>query len=73
MKGSYNSKFCTMLGLSQGSDISPLLFNLFIKDIYASVEGKKVKFEDDGTICRHRHTRGVHLILALMRLLTTWL
>ena len=50
MKGSDNSKFCTMLGLPQGSVLSPLLFNLFIKDIYALVEGKKVKFADDGTI-----------------------
>ena len=49
MKGSDNSKFCTMLGLPQGSVLS-LLFNLFIKDIYALVEGKKVKFADDGTI-----------------------
>ena len=49
MKESDNSNFCTMLGLPQGSVLSPLLFNLFIKDIYALVEGKKVKFADDGT------------------------
>ena len=50
MKGSDNNKFCTMLGLPQGSVLSPLLFNIFIKDIYALVERKKVKFADDGTI-----------------------
>ena len=50
MKESDYSNFCTMLGLPQGSVFSPLLFNLFIKDIYALVEGKKVKFADDGTI-----------------------
>ena len=50
MKGSDNSKFCIMLGLPQGSVLSLLLFNLLIKDIYALVEGKKVKFADDVTI-----------------------
>ena len=50
MKESDNNNFCAMLGLPQGSVLSPLLFNLFIKDIYALVEGKKVKFADDGTI-----------------------
>ena len=50
MKGSDKTKFCTMLGLSQGSVLSPLLFNLFINDIYALEKGKKVKFADDGTI-----------------------
>ena len=50
MKGSVNAKFSTEMGLPQGSVLSPLLFNLFIKDIYADVQGKKVKFADDGTI-----------------------
>ena len=50
MKGSDNSKFSTEMGLPQGSVLSPLLFNLFMKDIYAEVQGKKVKFADDGTI-----------------------
>ena len=50
MKGADNTKFYTMMGLPQGSVLSPLLFNLFIKDIFALVKGKKVKFADDGTI-----------------------
>ena len=43
-------KFSTKMGLPQGSVISPLLFNLFIKEIYADFRGKKVKFADDGTL-----------------------
>ena len=39
-----------MMGLPQGSALSPLLFNLFINDIFALVKGKKVKFADDSTI-----------------------
>ena len=43
MKGSVNAKFSTEMGLPQGLVLSPLFFNLFIKDIYADVQGKKVK------------------------------
>ena len=32
--------------------LSPLLFNLFIEDIYEKVAGNKVKFADDGTLWR---------------------
>jgi hypothetical protein len=30
--------------------ISPILFNLFIQDIFSQVTGEKVKFADDGSI-----------------------
>ena len=35
--------------------MSPLLFNLYIADIYESVTRQKVKFADDGTVCRSGH------------------
>ena len=34
--------------------LSPLLFNLFIEDIYEKVSCKKLKFADDGTVWRTR-------------------
>ncbi|MEW8547348.1 MAG: ribonuclease H family protein, partial [Candidatus Thiodiazotropha sp.] len=37
-------------GLPQGSVISPLLFNLFIKDMLQGIEGHHCKFADDGTL-----------------------
>lgn len=43
-------QFQTNLGLPQGSVLSPLLFNLYIADIYESVTSQKVKFADDGTV-----------------------
>ncbi|MEW8548209.1 MAG: reverse transcriptase domain-containing protein [Candidatus Thiodiazotropha sp.] len=52
LNGAEKSVFTTELGLPQGSVLSPLLFNLFIKDIYQEVQSKKVKFADDGTIWR---------------------
>ncbi|MEW8544656.1 MAG: reverse transcriptase domain-containing protein [Candidatus Thiodiazotropha sp.] len=45
-------QFQTNLGLPQGSVLSPLLFNLYIADIYEHVTGQKVKFADDGTVWR---------------------
>ena len=50
MKGADNTKFYIMMGLPQGSVRSPLRFNLFINDIFVLVNGKKVKFADDGMI-----------------------
>ena len=50
MKGADNTKFYTMMGLPQGPVISPLIFNLSMKAIFALVKGKKVMFADDGTI-----------------------
>ena len=48
-------QFQTNLGLPQGSVLSPLLFNIYIADIYESVTSQKVKFADDGTIWRSGH------------------
>ncbi|VDI01222.1 Hypothetical predicted protein [Mytilus galloprovincialis] len=42
--------FKTQIGLPQGSVISPLLFNIFIIDIFAKISSNKCKFADDGTI-----------------------
>ena len=37
-------------GLPQGSVISPLLFNIFIRDMFQDVAGSCCKFADDGTL-----------------------
>ena len=42
--------FETIMGLPQGSVLSPVLFNLFIADMLKSVLANKVKFADDATI-----------------------
>ena len=42
--------FQTLMGLQQGSVLSPVLFNLFIADMLKSVLANKLKFADDGTI-----------------------
>ncbi|MCG7878799.1 MAG: reverse transcriptase domain-containing protein [Candidatus Thiodiazotropha endolucinida] len=52
LQGSNQTKFETDMGLPQGSVLSPVLFSLFIADIYTDVESEKVKFADDGTIWR---------------------
>ena len=44
--------FATNIGLPQGSVIAPLLFNLFIADIYKEIGCERVKYADDGTIWR---------------------
>ena len=36
--------------MPQGSVISPILFNIFLQDIYKNISCQKVKFADDGTI-----------------------
>ncbi|MEW8548699.1 MAG: reverse transcriptase family protein, partial [Candidatus Thiodiazotropha sp.] len=45
-------QFISRVGLPQGSVLSPLLFNLFIEDIYEGASSNKVKFADDGTLWR---------------------
>lgn len=50
MKGSVNAKFNTDMRLPKDSVVSPLLFTLFIKDIYANIQRKKNKFAEDYTI-----------------------
>jgi len=40
----------THIGLPQGSVISPILFNIFIKDMFSKVSADKCKFADDATI-----------------------
>ena len=50
LKHHEGEQFVSQVGLPQGSVLSPLLFNLFIEDIYENVSGKKVKFADDGTV-----------------------
>ena len=44
--------FETDIGIPQGSVIAPLLFILFIIDIYNDIGCERVKFADDGTIWR---------------------
>ena len=44
------AEFETFVGLPQGSVISPILFNIFLQDIYKNISCQKVKFADDGTI-----------------------
>ena len=49
----YKSPVCaTNIGFPQGSVIAPLLFNLFIADIYKEIGCERVKYADDGTIWR---------------------
>ena len=40
--------FTTIVGLSQGTVLSPIFFNIYKKDMYEH-SGKHVKFVDDGT------------------------
>lgn len=50
LQGQKGQKFVSRMGLPQGAVISPLLFNLYITDIYDKVMGRSVKFADDGTV-----------------------
>ena len=44
--------FATNNGLPLGSVLGPLLFNLFVADIYKKTCSERVKYADDGTIWR---------------------
>ena len=44
--------FETNVGLPQGSVIAPLLFNLFVADIYREICNERVKYADDHTVWR---------------------
>ena len=50
MKNQKGDKFVSKVGLPQGSVLSPLLFNIYIEDIYEAVTCNNVKFEDDSTV-----------------------
>ena len=50
LKGSYGAEFASHVGLPQGSVILPILFNIFLQDIYRDISCQKVKFADDRTI-----------------------
>lgn len=43
-------EFTSRTGLSQGSVLSPLLINIFIKDMFSQIKGRHTKFADDGTL-----------------------
>jgi hypothetical protein len=47
-------RFCLEFGLPQGSALSPILFRIFVLDLFSSldhlVKVKKMKFADDGTV-----------------------
>ena len=42
--------FNTSIGLPQGAVISPILFNLYVKDLFEEVHANKCKFADDSTL-----------------------
>ena len=50
LKGQYGPTFSTSVGLPQGSVISPILFCLYLQDIFKEITSKGVKYADDGTI-----------------------
>ena len=50
MGGKKGTCFATNIGLPQGSVLAPLLFNLFIRDMFDGINCQCVKFADDGTI-----------------------
>ena len=50
MWGATERNFQTETGLPQGSVLSPVLFCLFIADIYKDIGSQNVKFADVGTV-----------------------
>ena len=50
LQGQRGQTFSSSIGLPQGAVISPLLFNLYVHDIFEHVSSKKSKFADDVTI-----------------------
>ena len=50
LKGQYGPIFFTTVGLPQGSVISPILFIIFLQDIFKEISANGVKYADDGTI-----------------------
>ena len=73
LKHHEGEEFVSKVELPQGSVLSPLLFNLFIEDIFEKVSSKKVKFADDGTVWRSGHdiqrmVRGMEVDLEEIRI-----
>ena len=50
LKGRYGLFFYTSVGLPQGSVISPILFIIFLQDIFKEISTNGVKYADDGII-----------------------
>ena len=50
-------RFETSVGLPQGSVLSPILFNIFIIDMYRKLLGAHIKFADDGTVWATERTK----------------
>ncbi|MEW8548508.1 MAG: reverse transcriptase domain-containing protein, partial [Candidatus Thiodiazotropha sp.] len=44
------NQFCSDIGLPQGSVTAPLLFSIYILDMFSGISGDHCKFADDGTL-----------------------
>jgi hypothetical protein len=42
--------FKNNIGLPQGAVISPILFNIYVKDLFEIIVSQRCKFADDGTM-----------------------